>query len=57
MSRILECARVSIALDTLLNLERIHLSLYEKKLADEVVELLSELEISMAMAMSKSEPE
>ena len=55
MSRLLECARVSIALDTLLNLERSYLSPYEQKLVDEAAELLCELETSIAMVMSKSE--
>jgi hypothetical protein len=55
MTRLLECARVSIILDTLLQMERSHLSPNEQKLIDEAVELLSELETSIAMATSQSE--
>ena len=55
MSRLFECARVSIVLDTLLHMERSHFSPHEQKLVDEAVELLSELEASIAMATSPSE--
>lgn len=55
MSRLLECARCSIVLDTLLQMERSHLSPHEQKLIDEAVELLSELESSIVMATSPTE--
>lgn len=55
MSRLLECARVSIILDTLLHMERSHFRPHEQKLIDEAVELLSELEASIVMATSQSE--
>ncbi len=55
MPRLLECARVSIVLDTLLHMERNALSPHEQNLIDEAVELLSELDTSIAMATSQSQ--
>ena len=50
MSRLLELARVSISLDTLLHIERVHLTTEEAELVDEAAELLGALEVSMASA-------
>lgn len=54
MSRLLELARVSISIDTLLNMDRDHLTAAESNLVDEVVELLTTLESSMASILQKS---
>ncbi len=54
MSRLLELARVSIMLDSLLHMERSHLTSDEAKLADEAAELLGVLEASMASVVQKT---
>jgi hypothetical protein len=54
MSRLLELARVSIMLDSLLHMERVHLTNAEAELVDEATELLGVLEVSMASAVQQT---
>ncbi len=54
MSRLLELARVSISLDTLLHIERVHLTGEEAELVEEAAELLGVLEASMASVVQKT---
>ena len=54
MSRLLELARVSIMLDSLLHMERSHLTHDEAELVDEAAELLGVLEVSMALEVQKT---
>ncbi len=54
MSRLLELARVSISLDTLLRIERVHLTGDEAELVEEAAELLGVLEASMASVVQKT---